>query len=70
MLITLSLLRELSGYDHSPERTWWHLDTCRLQTHLHARIPRGKYEAHGLVQNGPQFVVKDFKEFIRPCGMV
>ena len=32
--------RELSCYDHSPERTWRHLDTCQLETHLHARIPR------------------------------
>ena len=41
---------ELSCYDHSPERTWRHLDTCQLETHLHARIPRVKCEAHGVVQ--------------------
>lgn len=42
--------RELSCYDHSPERTWRHLDTCQLETHLHARIPRVKCEEHGVVQ--------------------
>ena len=24
--------RELSCYDHSPERTWRHLDTCQLES--------------------------------------
>ena len=42
--------RELSCYDHVPERTWRHLDTCQLQTHLHARIPRVKCAEHGVVQ--------------------
>ena len=42
--------RELSCYDHSAERTWRHLDTCQLKTHLHARIPRVKCEEHGVVQ--------------------
>ena len=42
--------RELSCYDHSAERTWRHLDTCQLQTHLHARIPRVQCEEHGVVQ--------------------
>jgi transposase len=42
--------RELSCYDHSPERTWRHLDTCQLSTHLHARIPRVQCEEHGVVQ--------------------
>ena len=42
--------RELSCYDHSPERTWRHLDTCQLETHLHARIPRVQCEEHGVVQ--------------------
>ena len=42
--------RELSCYDHSPERTWRHLDTCQLQTHLHARVPRVQCEEHGVVQ--------------------
>ena len=27
-------------YDHR-EREWRHLDTCQLQTRLHARVPRG-----------------------------
>src|SRR5688500_13958356 len=42
--------RELSCYDNSPERTWRHLETCQLATHLHARIPRVKCEEHGVVQ--------------------
>ena len=42
--------RKLSCYDHSPERSWRHLDTCQLMTHLHARIPRVECEEHGVVQ--------------------
>lgn len=42
--------RELSCYDHSPERTWRHLDTCQLETHLHARVPRVECPEHGVVQ--------------------
>jgi transposase len=42
--------RELSCYDHSPQRTWRHLDTCQLETHLHARIPRVQCPEHGVVQ--------------------
>jgi transposase len=42
--------RQLSCYDHSPERSWRHLDTCQLTTHLHARIPRVQCEEHGVVQ--------------------
>ena len=42
--------RELSCYDHSPERTWRHLDTCQLETHLHARIPRVQCPEHGVLQ--------------------
>src|SRR4029079_11452352 len=42
--------RELSCYDHVPERTWRHLDTCQLETHLHARIPRVNCVEHGVVQ--------------------
>jgi transposase len=42
--------RELGCYDHSPERTWRHLDTCQLETHLHARIPRVQCPEHGVVQ--------------------
>jgi transposase len=42
--------RALSCYDHSPERTWRHLDTCQLETHLHARIPRVDCPEHGVVQ--------------------
>ena len=42
--------RELSCYDHVAERTWRHLDTCQLETHLHARIPRVNCAEHGVVQ--------------------
>lgn len=37
-------------YDHAEERTWRHLDTCQLQTLLHARIPRVKCPEHGVRQ--------------------
>ena len=36
-------------YDHR-EREWRHLDTCQLQTRLHARVPRVECPTHGVVQ--------------------
>jgi transposase len=36
-------------YDHR-EREWRHLDTCQLQTRLHARVPRVQCPTHGVVQ--------------------
>jgi len=38
--------RELAIYDHTPERTWRHLDTCQLKTFLHARAPRVQCPDH------------------------
>jgi transposase len=38
-----------SIYDHR-EREWRHLDTCQLQTRLHARVPRVECPTHGVVQ--------------------
>lgn len=38
--------RELAVYDHTPERTWRHLDTCQLKTFLHARAPRVQCPDH------------------------
>jgi transposase len=35
-------------YDHSPERTWRHLDTCQYQTVLHASAPRTNCAEHGV----------------------
>jgi transposase len=37
-------------YDHR-EREWRHLDTCQLQTRLHARVPRVDCPAHGVLQS-------------------
>lgn len=31
-------------YDHAPERSWRHLDTCQLETVLVAKVPRVKLE--------------------------
>lgn len=42
--------REASCYDHSPERSWRHLDTCQLRTLLSARVPRVSCPEHGVVQ--------------------
>jgi transposase len=39
-----------SLYDHAEERTWRHLDTCQLQTLLHARVPRVNCPEHGVRQ--------------------
>jgi transposase len=35
-------------YDHGPERTWRHLDTCQYQTLLHAAVPRTQCAEHGV----------------------
>lgn len=37
-------------HDHDEERSWRHLDTCQLQTQLHARIPRVRCNEHGVRQ--------------------
>jgi transposase len=37
-------------YDHR-DREWRHLDTCQLQTRLHARVPRVDCPTHGVVQS-------------------
>jgi len=41
---------EAGCYDHAPERSWRHLDTCQLETHLSARVPRVNCPEHGVVQ--------------------
>lgn len=35
-------------YDHASARMWRHLDTCQLQTFLHARPPRIECDEHGV----------------------
>jgi transposase len=42
--------RDLSLYDHAPERVWRHLDTCQFGTYLHGRVPRVKCPEHGVLQ--------------------
>jgi transposase len=37
-------------YDHAPERTWRHLDSCQFKTFLHARPPRVDCTEHGVRQ--------------------
>lgn len=37
-------------HDHDEERTWRHLDSCQFKTLLHARIPRIRCAAHGVLQ--------------------
>lgn len=37
-------------YDHSDQRSWRHLDTCQLQTFLHASVPRVECAEHGVGQ--------------------
>lgn len=41
---------QLPTYDHSPERTWRHLDSCQFKTYLHASIPRVNCQEHGVTQ--------------------
>jgi len=42
--------RELSCYDHAPERTWRHLDSCQFKTLLRASVPRVRCPEHGVLQ--------------------
>lgn len=35
-------------YDHMPERTLQHLDTCGCETRLHVELPRVKCPVHGV----------------------
>ena len=42
--------REYGCYDHSPARTWRHLNTCQFQTLVHAKAPRVSCEEHGVIQ--------------------
>ena len=37
-------------YEHAPERTWRHLDSCQFETFLHARPPRINCKDHGVLQ--------------------
>jgi len=40
----------LPVYDHTPVRTWRHLDSCHFGTFLHAAIPRVACRRHGVKQ--------------------
>jgi len=40
--------KALPIYDHAPERTWRHLDSCQFKTYLKARVPRVHCEEHGV----------------------
>lgn len=35
-------------YDHAPERTWRHLDSCQFKTYLKARVPSVQCDEHGV----------------------
>lgn len=41
---------ELPVYDHAPERSWRHLDSCQFTTYLHARPPRVQCSKDGVRQ--------------------
>jgi len=43
---------ELSVFDHYPERTWRHLDSCEYSTYAHARVPRVRCSEHGVLTVG------------------
>lgn len=40
--------RECPLYDHQPDRSWRHLDTCQYRTVLHAELPRTNCPEHGV----------------------
>lgn len=37
-------------HDHTPSRSWRHLDSCQFRTMLHARPPRVRCKEHGIHQ--------------------
>ena len=43
--------KSYSVYDHVPERSWRHLNTCQFETYIHAKIPRTKCSEHGVLQS-------------------
>src|SRR3989442_5867468 len=48
-------------YDHR-EREWRHLDTCQLQTRLHARVPRVECPTHGVVQTPVPWALRTLED--------
>ena len=42
--------QEAPVHDHTEEQVWRHLDTCQLQTFVHARLPRTKCSKDGVKQ--------------------
>lgn len=38
--VTCRCNKQCGIYDHSPRRSWRHLDTCQLVTYIHCRVPR------------------------------
>ena len=46
-----------SIYDHAPERTYRHLNTCHMQTYVHVRLPRVNCSKHGVKQ-----IISEFGE--------
>jgi transposase len=42
--------QEAPVHDHTEEQVWRHLDTCQLQTFVHARLPRTKCHKDGVKQ--------------------
>jgi transposase len=45
-------------YDHTRLRIWRHLDTCQLQTYIHAKLPRINCVKHGIQQIEPSWSIK------------
>jgi transposase len=37
-------------HDHTPERSWRHLDTCQMGTVIRAAVPRTRCAEHGVHQ--------------------
>jgi len=66
------LCRLLDGYSRSIVH--WEIRETMLATEVETIIPRAREKFPGdtpriISDNGPQFIAKDFKEFIRICGM-
>lgn len=45
-------------YDHTKQRIWRHLDTCQLETLLHAKLPRIDCKDCGIQQIEPNWANK------------
>ena len=50
--------KQTSIYDHTKQRIWRHLNTCQLQTFIHAKLPRINCSQHEIQQIEINWAIK------------